>query len=125
MDICIGNLPQDVTARDLREIFEFFGRVETAHLVRPRLGEESQGLGFVGMPAREEAVSAVLGVHGKTVKGQAITANEVQSRGPVSGVCGSRCSCRSENAASDDTYHISAEFHQQGAGHDAGKRRRA
>ncbi len=95
MDICVGNLPRDVTARDLREIFEFFGRVVTAHLVRPRLGEESRGLGFVGMPAREEAVSAVLGVHGKTVKGQAITANEVQARGPVSGVCGTRCPCQS------------------------------
>ena len=94
MDICVGNLPKDVTARDLREIFEFFGRVATAHLVRPRPGEESKGLGFVGMPVREEAVSAVLGVHGKTVQGQAITANEVQPKGPVSGVCGTRCPCR-------------------------------
>jgi RNA recognition motif-containing protein len=95
MDICVGNLPKDVTARDLREIFEFFGRVETAHLVRSRPGEESKGLGFVGMPAREEAILAVLRVHGKTVKGQPITANEVQPREPVSGVCGTRCPCRS------------------------------
>jgi RNA recognition motif-containing protein len=95
MDICVGNLPSDVTAGDLREIFEFFGRVATAQVVRPRYGEESQGWGVVGMPARKEAVLAVLGVHGKTLKGQAITANEVQPRGPVSGACCVRCHCRS------------------------------
>jgi RNA recognition motif-containing protein len=94
MDICVGNLPSDLTAWDLRGIFEFFGRVATADVVRRRHGEESQGWGFVGMPAREEAVSAVLGVHGKTVKGQAITANEVQPRGPLSGVCATRCPCQ-------------------------------
>ena len=50
-----------------------------------RPGEEFKGLGFVGMPVRAEAVSAVLGVHGKMVNGQALTANEVQSRGAVPG----------------------------------------
>ncbi len=124
MDICVGNLPRDLTARDLRDVFEPFGRVDTVDVVRPCHGEESHGWGFVAMPAREEAVSAVLGVHGKTVNGQTLTANEVQPRGPVSGVCGTSCPCRSENAASGNIYHISAEFHRQGAGHDAGKRRR-
>ena len=120
MDICVGNLPGDVTARDLREIFESFGRVEAVNMTRSRQGKESKGLGFVGMPARVEAVSAVLAVHGKMVNGQALTANEVQPRGPVSGVGGTRCPCRSENATSDNTCHISAEFPGPGAGHDAG-----
>ena len=48
MDICVGNLPSDLTARDLREIFEFFGCVETAQVVKPRSGEESKGWGLVG-----------------------------------------------------------------------------
>ena len=34
MDICVGNLPTDVTGSDLREVFELFGRVETADVMR-------------------------------------------------------------------------------------------
>ena len=95
MDICVGNVPKDVTAGDLREIFELFGRVATAHLVRLRPGEESQGLGFVGMPVRSEAVFAVLRVHGRNVNGQTITVTEVRPRDPASGACRVRCHCRS------------------------------
>jgi len=94
MDICVGNLPRDTTGSDLREVFESFGRVETANVVKHGHGKESGGLGFVGMPARSEAVCAVLGVHGRSLRGQAITANEVQPRDPASGACGARCHCR-------------------------------
>jgi hypothetical protein len=60
-------------------------------------------LGFVGMPVRSEAIWAVLNVHGRNVNGQAITATEVQPRGPVSGVCGTRCPCRAGNQATGNT----------------------
>jgi RNA recognition motif-containing protein len=93
MDICVGNLASDVTGDDLREVFESFGRVATVDVVRHRLSEKSRGWGFVGMPARSEGVCAVLGVHGRSLNGQALTATEVQPRDPVSGACGIRCSC--------------------------------
>ena len=95
MDICVGNLPSNMTGNDLREVFESFGQVETADVVRRRPTDESRGFGFVGMPARSEAVRAVLGVHGRNVNGQAITATEVRPRDPVSGACCARCHCRS------------------------------
>lgn len=94
MDICVGNLPMGITGRDLREVFEPFGRVETADVVEHRPDGESGGLGFVGMPARSEAVYAVLSVHGKNLNGQAITATEVRPTDPVSGACRTRCPCR-------------------------------
>jgi cold-inducible RNA-binding protein len=93
MDICVGNLPSGVTGSDLREVFEPFGRVETADVVKCRHGETSRGLGFVGMPARSEGACAVLSVHGSSVNGHTITATEVQPRDPVSGACGTRCPC--------------------------------
>ena len=96
MDICVGNLPIGVTGRDLREVFELFGQVETADVARHGRGGEPRGSGFVGMPARSEAVCAVLSVHGRNVKGQAITATEIRPRDPVSGVCHTRCHCRNE-----------------------------
>ncbi|MEN6424978.1 MAG: RNA-binding protein [Phycisphaerales bacterium] len=96
MDIYVGNLPSGITVDDLREVFEPFGRVETADVVRRRHGDESRGFGFVGMPARSEGVCAVLGVHGRTVSGQTITATEIRPRDPVSGVCRTRCHCQCE-----------------------------
>jgi len=94
MDICVGNLPRDVTGSDLREVFESFGRVETADVGKHRRGEESRGLGFVGMSVRSEAVCAVLCVHGRNVNGQTITATEVRPRDPAAGAGRARCPCR-------------------------------
>jgi RNA recognition motif-containing protein len=94
MDICVGNLPCDVTGRDLREVFASLGRVETAEVVKPRRGEKSRRLGFVGMPARSEGVCAVLGVHGKTVNGQILTVIEIRPRDLASGAGRARCRCR-------------------------------
>jgi RNA recognition motif-containing protein len=96
MNICIGNLSKDITARNLREVFEFFGQVETADVVMRHEGNASGGLGFVGMPTRSEAVLAVLGVHGRTVSGRTITAAEIRPMDPISGACRNRCRCRSE-----------------------------
>jgi len=95
MDICVGNLAIGVTEGDLREVFELFGRVETADVVEYCPSSESGRLGFVGMPAQSEAVYAILSVHGKNLNGQAITATEVRPTDPVSGACRTRCPCRS------------------------------
>jgi len=114
MDICVGNLPSDMTGNDLREVFESFGRVETADVVKHHYGDESGGFGFVGMPHRSDAVSAVLGVQGRNVNGQAITATEVQPRDPVSGACRTRCPCRSRNQATGYVHPIAAPFHGEG-----------
>jgi len=95
MDICVGNLAIGVTEGDLREVFELFGRVETADVVEYCPSSESGRLGFVGMPAQSEAVYAILSVHGRNLNGQAITATEVRPTDPVSGACRTRCPCRS------------------------------
>jgi RNA recognition motif-containing protein len=94
MDIYVGNLAGDVTESDLREAFEPFGRVETADVVRRHRSEGSRGFGFVAMSNRSEGVCAVLSVHGRTLKGRAMTASKVRPEDPVSGACRTRCSCR-------------------------------
>jgi hypothetical protein len=111
--------PQDpvsrvITGNDLREVFEPFGGVASAHVVKPRHGDESGGWGFVGMPSRSEAASAVLGVHGRNTDGQAITAHEVRPGDPVSGACGPRSPCRDEKHAIEGTHRVRAESRRQG-----------
>ena len=121
MDICVGNLPRDVTGNDLREVFASFGRVETADVAKRRRGDESRGLGFVGMPSRREAASAVLGLHGRNWSGQAVTVTEVRPRDPASGACCTRCPCRSEKQPTGNTHRIAAESRRQGQDHGAGE----
>jgi len=94
MDIFVGNLPNDITAGDLREVFEPFGAVETADVARRHPGDESRRFGFVGMRAKSEGMCAVLGVHGRSIRGQTVTATEIRPVDPVSGASHSRCRCR-------------------------------
>jgi RNA recognition motif-containing protein len=113
MNICVDNLSSDVTGSDLREVFESFGRVETADVVKHRHGDGFRGFGYVGMPARSEAVCAVLGVHGRSLNGQTITATEVRLKDPVSGACHTRCHCRSERQQAGDTHSSPAAFRSE------------
>jgi peptidylprolyl isomerase len=91
MNIHVGNLPSDVTGSDLREAFESFGQVETARVVKHRHDGGSRGFGFVDMPSKSEAVSAIAGLDGKNLKGRAITANEARPKDPVCGACRTPC----------------------------------
>ncbi len=113
MDIYVGNLSSDVTGGDLREVFELFGRVERADVVKHRDSDESRGFGFVGMPARSEGVCAVLRVHGRNLKGHVIMANEVRPMDPVSGACRTRCRCRSGRQPAGATHPIPATFRSE------------
>jgi RNA recognition motif-containing protein len=121
MDIWVGNLPSDVTGSDLRDVFELFGRVERADVVRHRDSDESRGFGFVGMPARSEGACAVLSVHGRTLKGHVITANEVRPMDPASGACRTRCHCRSERQSARVTHSIPAAFRSEERGDRTGR----
>jgi RNA recognition motif-containing protein len=114
MNIYIGNLLSTVTGNDLRGLFESFGEVETASVARHRQSGQSRGFGFVHMPARSAAVRAVLGLHGRNLNGQAITAAEIRPRDPVSGACRTRCHCWSGRQAAGNTRPLLAPFNRDG-----------
>jgi RNA recognition motif-containing protein len=80
MNIYVGNIAADVTEDDLRQVFEAFGQVETVNLMKDRFSGESRGFGFVDMPSRKDAVSAIAGANGKDVKGQALKVDEARPR---------------------------------------------
>jgi RNA recognition motif-containing protein len=80
MNIYIGNLSRETTEDDLRQAFEPFGQVESATIVKDRFSGESRGFGFVEMPTKSEAQTAIEEMNGKDLQGRAINVNEAHPK---------------------------------------------
>jgi len=80
MNIYVGNLSSEATEEDLQQAFEAFGQVESVKIIKDRFSGESRGFGFVEMPAKGEAQSAIEGLNGKELKGQTLNVNEARPR---------------------------------------------
>ena len=80
MNIYIGNLSRDVTEEHLRQAFEAFGQVASVTLIKDKFTGESRGFGFVEMPAKAEAESAIEGLNEKDLNGRSINVNEAHAR---------------------------------------------
>ena len=80
MNIYVGNLSSDVTEDDLRQAFEALGQVASATVVKDKYSGESRGFGFVEMPGKAEAQSAITKLNGEQLKGRSINVNEARPR---------------------------------------------
>ena len=80
MNIYAGNLSQQVTEDDLRAAFRAYGEVAFVNIVKDRSNKVSTGFGFLQMPVQVEAEAAILGLHGKDMKGRSIVVNEARPR---------------------------------------------
>jgi RNA recognition motif-containing protein len=79
MNIYVGNLANEVTEDQLRQMFEAFGAVQSASIIKDKFSGESRGFGFVEMPGKEEALKAIQEADGKELSGKAIKVNEARS----------------------------------------------
>jgi RNA recognition motif-containing protein len=80
MNIYVGNLAREVSDEDLRRAFEAYGQVESANVIKDKFSGESRGFGFVEMPAKAEAQSAIEGLNGSDLKGRNLNVNEARPR---------------------------------------------
>ncbi len=85
MRIYVGNLPYDVTEDELKQQFAAFGEVTSVSILTDRDSGRSRGYGFVDMPDREQAESAILALNGKKYKERPLTVNEARPRAEVGG----------------------------------------
>ena len=86
MNIYVGNLPNSVNEGDLREVFQAFGEVSTAAVIKDKFSGESRGFGFVEMPNKDEAEKAISLTNGKDLKGRTAKVNEAKpprTQGPA------------------------------------------
>jgi len=80
MNIYAGNLSRDLTEEELRKAFEAFGQVASATIIKDRFSGESRGFGFVEMPTKAEAESAIADLNGKELNGRTLNVNEARPR---------------------------------------------
>lgn len=80
MNIYVGNLANNATEDDLRQAFEAFGEVSSVNIIKDRFSGESRGFGFVEMPTKSEAESAIEGLNGHEIKDRAVNVNEARPR---------------------------------------------
>ena len=80
MNIYVGSLSYDVTEEDLKQAFEAFGEVESVKIIKDMRSGRSKGFGFVEMPGKAQAQSAIDGLNGKELKGRNLNVNEAHPR---------------------------------------------
>ncbi|MCJ7563928.1 MAG: RNA-binding protein [Candidatus Aminicenantes bacterium] len=87
MNIYVGNLLRTLSETELKEVFQVYGTVQTASIIKDKMTGDSRGFGFVEMPNRDEAMKAIASLNGKDLKGRNMTVNEAKPRtdGPRSG----------------------------------------
>jgi len=80
MNIYVGNMSYNVTEEDLKQAFEPFGEVESVRIIRDMYSGRSKGFGFVEMPGKSEAQSAIESLNGKELMGRTVKVNEARPR---------------------------------------------
>ena len=80
MKLYVGNLSYETTERDLQELFQEFGTVESATVISDRDTGRSQGFGFVEMSSKSEGTAAIKSLNDTEVDGRSLTVNEARPR---------------------------------------------
>lgn len=80
MNIYVSNLSFRLQDDDLREMFEPYGEVESARVIKDRDTGRSRGFGFVEMPNGDEANEAMSALNQKDVDGRSISVAEARQR---------------------------------------------
>lgn len=80
MNIYVGNLSWQMTDDDLRTLFEQYGSVTSAKIVKDKVSGRSKGFGFVEMPEESEAQNALSSLYESEVLGRKIIVNEAQPK---------------------------------------------
>jgi RNA recognition motif-containing protein len=80
MNIYVGNLSYGMSEDELRDAFGAFGEVSSVKILMDRETGRSRGFGFVEMPNKSEAETAITQLNGKELGGRALRINEARPR---------------------------------------------
>jgi len=77
MNIFVDNLPLEVTEKDVREVFEAFGVVESVIIIKNKYTGQSRRFGFVEIAAEVKAQLAIKELNGMEMKGRTLKVKQV------------------------------------------------
>lgn len=80
MNIFVANLNYKVQSKELKELFEGFGTVDSARIITDRETRRPKGFGFVEMPNDDEANNAIRDLDGKEFHGKNIAVKKAFDR---------------------------------------------
>jgi RNA recognition motif-containing protein len=114
-NLFVGNLNFQITASDLRALFEPFGQIERIHMPTDRETGRPRGFAFVEMTNDDEAKKAMASLDSKELSGRNIKVNEARPKeqsGPASQYrgdgAGGRSGGRGQYGSSRDDYSRAA-----------------
>jgi cold-inducible RNA-binding protein len=85
MNIFVAGLPYDLDDAELEEIFEKFGKVNSAKVAMDKETGKSRGFGFVEMPVEAEAKEAIEGLNNISLGKKPLVVKAAEDRQPGSG----------------------------------------
>jgi RNA recognition motif-containing protein len=80
MNIYIANLSYGVNDADLKELFQEYGEVSSAHVITDRESGRSRGFGFVEMPNEAESLKAIKELNGVEYDGKVVIVNAAKPK---------------------------------------------
>lgn len=80
MNIYVGNLSYKVSDQDLQEVFEEFGTVVSAKVIKDRETGRSKGFAFVEMENDEDAQAAIEELDGAEIDGRTVKVNKARPK---------------------------------------------
>ncbi|MCM5529822.1 RNA-binding protein [Parasegetibacter sp. NRK P23] len=81
MNLFVAGLPYDLYDDELMEIFEKFGKVNSAKVSMDKETGKSRGFGFVDMPNEEEAREAIDGLNDISLGKKPLVVKQAEDRG--------------------------------------------
>ena len=69
----VANLPSEVTETELKDLFSPSGVIASVSIATDRNTHAQRGFAFVEMSTEAEATAAIAAVHGKDLRGSALT----------------------------------------------------
>lgn len=80
MNMYVSNLGFHVQEEDLKQLFESFGEVTSAKVIKDRDSGRSRGFGFVEMSSTEQANKAMTSLNNKELEGRLMSVSVARER---------------------------------------------
>jgi len=80
INIYVANLAPSTTEEEIKALFEGFGEVTSAKIIKDRYTGESRGFAFVEMPDKSQGEEAINGTNGQELNNRALKVNEARPK---------------------------------------------